>query len=339
MNQNKPLSFDDNLTPEECITLMFDRTDEDGLLYIPWLTMLGHLADEVSYRCHMTWNWRDCEKALDEFNALYEDLSKIAALYDKLGDDVQKNRKILGSERLFSTWNTFVRDFDTPGFDRELMDDILDRYEPMEIVKKISNKIANGEELDEHDKFFLKENLDVSVSPEEETLYADYREALMQDVKKRVGPNIGAYYYVLFAQRLCKLLHLDAPEVIVRNEARQLASVMVIHKYAQANEVVDDSLRLDIEKLEQMSDEELDEQSTLLKKNSQKSMAPLFVYLILKKHSNSKTHLRQQDILKLLSCYPYEIKIERKALSRITHNLLDCQLSVRSDKTGVWIEQ
>lgn len=339
MNQNKPLSFDDNLTPEECITLMFDRTSDDGILYIPWLTMLGNLIDEVSYRCRMTWDWRDYEKALDEFNALYEDLSKIAEVYDELGDDINENRKILGSERLFSTWNTFVRDFDTPGFDRELMDDILDRYETMEIVKKISNKIANGEDLDEHDKFFLKENLDVSVSPEEEKLYNDYYEALMKDVERRVGPNIGAHYYVLFAMRLCKLLSLDAPEIIIRNEARQLASVMVIHKYAQSREIVDDSIRLDIEKLEQMSDEELDEQSTPLKKNSQKSMAPLFVYLILRQHSSSKTHLRQQDILKLLSCYPYEIKIERKALSRIIHNLLDSQLSVRSDKTGVWIEQ
>lgn len=69
-------------------------------------------------------------------------------------------------------------------------------------------------------------------------------------------------------------------------------------------------------------------------------MAPLFVYSILKEKSNSKKHLRQQEILSELTKYPYEIFIERKALSRIIHNLVDSsQYAVFQDKTGVWIDQ
>ncbi|MBE6727700.1 MAG: hypothetical protein E7562_03520 [Ruminococcaceae bacterium] len=62
--------------------------------------------------------------------------------------------------------------------------------------------------------------------------------------------------------------------------------------------------------------------------------------MILWKYSSAEKHLRQQDILKHLSKYPYEITMERKALSRILHNMLDdAQLSVFSDNTGVWVEK
>ena len=46
------------------------------------------------------------------------------------------------------------------------------------------------------------------------------------------------------------------------------------------------------------------------------------------------------DIMKELEKYPYEISLERKAVSRIIHNLIDtAQYAVFSDKTGVWVEQ
>ena len=88
-----------------------------------------------------------------------------------------------------------------------------------------------------------------------------------------------------------------------------------------------------------MSNDELDDLFRPQKTNSRKSMAPLFVYLILKEHSNSQKQLRQQEILTMLEEYPYEVKLERKALCRILHNIVDSQLSVFSDKTGTWLEQ
>ena len=71
-----------------------------------------------------------------------------------------------------------------------------------------------------------------------------------------------------------------------------------------------------------------------------KRLKAMYVYEILSKHSNSKTHLRQNDILKKLSEYPYEISLERKALSRIIHNLTDSpQYAVFQDKSGVWVDK
>lgn len=88
-----------------------------------------------------------------------------------------------------------------------------------------------------------------------------------------------------------------------------------------------------------MSDEEIDELYRPKKSNSRKSLAPLFIYEILTKNSDSNTHLRQKDILDILSQYPYEITLERKALSRIVHILTDSwNHAVYQDNTGVWVE-
>ncbi|MEE1018550.1 MAG: hypothetical protein UH824_03595 [Acutalibacteraceae bacterium] len=93
------------------------------------------------------------------------------------------------------------------------------------------------------------------------------------------------------------------------------------------------------DKLEEMTDEEIDAFFRPKKANSRKSMAPLFVYLILTTYSNNERHLRQREILDYLSRRPYEVVIERKALGRIIHNLTDSQLMIYSDEKGTWFMQ
>ena len=145
---------------------------------------------------------------------------------------------------------------------------------------------------------------------------------------------------ILRAQRLCRLLNLKAPELVINNEARLLASALVLNRYGESKETVGNATRLHIARISQMTDEELDTQDNPLKSNNRKSIVPLFVYEILKTHSNSRKHLRQNDILTLLAEYPYEVAIERKALSRILHNLTSEQrYDIRTDKTGWWMEQ
>lgn len=76
------------------------------------------------------------------------------------------------------------------------------------------------------------------------------------------------------------------------------------------------------------------------KKNSRKSLAPLFVYLILTERTTPDKPLRQQEILDILRTdRNYEICLERKALSRIIHNLEESGLGIRShEKRGVWYD-
>ncbi len=76
------------------------------------------------------------------------------------------------------------------------------------------------------------------------------------------------------------------------------------------------------------------------KTNKRKSLAPLFVYKILTERSRPDMPMRQQEILDILWMdRDFEIHLERKALSRIIHNLEDCHLGIRSHpRKGVWYE-
>ena len=95
--------------------------------------------------------------------------------------------------------------------------------------------------------------------------------------------------------------------------------------------------KLDFIDFEELTDEEIDEFYRPQKMNSRKSLAPLFVYLILQKYSNTTHPLSQKDILAHLEEDPFEITIERKALSRIIHNLCDSDLHIQSEpKVGTW---
>lgn len=88
---------------------------------------------------------------------------------------------------------------------------------------------------------------------------------------------------------------------------------------------------------DELTEEEIDEYYRPKKKNNRKSLLPLFVYLILQKHSNEGHPLQQQEIIELLATYPYEIQVERKAVGRVIHSLEDSGLGIYSEhKVGAW---
>ena len=75
--EEKIVSMDDaDLTPADFITLMFERTDEDGVLYITgwhysrpgWQFEASGSTDENdSYRCKIDWNLEKYEKVKAKF--------------------------------------------------------------------------------------------------------------------------------------------------------------------------------------------------------------------------------------------------------------------------------
>ena len=88
-----------------------------------------------------------------------------------------------------------------------------------------------------------------------------------------------------------------------------------------------------------LTEEELDEFYRPRKTNNRKTLAPLFIYKILKEHSSPQRHLSQSEIIDMLSKDPYEIAIERKAVGRIIHLLTDSGLGIVSaPKCGTWYD-
>ncbi len=98
---------------------------------------------------------------------------------------------------------------------------------------------------------------------------------------------------------------------------------------------------IDYDMLEDMTEEEeeafWDEYYKQKTCNKNKSLAPLYIYLILKQHSSSDRPLKQKDIQKMLAGNPYEVTLERKAVARIINSLCDAGLGIQKTDDGVWM--
>ena len=91
---------------------------------------------------------------------------------------------------------------------------------------------------------------------------------------------------------------------------------------------------------EELQEEKLDAAFRPNKQNTRKSLLPLFLYLILERFSSEERPLSQQELMELLSKPPYELQVERKAVSRTLHSLADSGLGVRvTRKDGAWLEE
>lgn len=341
---------DYNLDPSDFITLMFERTDEDGILYLPgwhydwpgWMSgATGSTDENDSYRCLVDWNLSKYEKLLKQFDELYTAIQKIAPYWEDLEEcfELEDMEKVLKDKSLVKVWQKYIQRLRIDNFDFERLRNIDERWETEERVKVIARDIVDGKPLEEFEKNILMEDVDTKVSEQDKKYYNNYIEALRKSAEERLGKGLCAYDLFYRSRRLCRFLNLGAPEILTKHEARTLAAAMLLHQHGISRGVVDNRIRIRLEMLEMMSDEELDELYRPRKMNGRKSLAPLFVYEILSQKSNSKKHLRQQDILKELEKYPYEISLERKAVGRIIRNLVDSQYGIYSDKTGVWMEK
>jgi hypothetical protein len=61
-------------------------------------------------------------------------------------------------------------------------------------------------------------------------LFEKYRG--VAEKRKKLGGNRFAYAVHIFAMRLCKLMNLRAPKIIIENEARALICYMALKDYA-----------------------------------------------------------------------------------------------------------
>ena len=226
-----------NISAEDAIFSMFDHTDDNGILYIPeWPRENNRDDKERFYKCLMNWDELYRDLAIGYYQLLYNRLKEIAEKWDAISSG--SAAEIL-PEKLFEVWDTYIRDFETGNINTERIADISDRYEIISLVDHIKNKLSANAELSKDELSFYSEYKDTSVSEEENALYAEYKDAIYADAKKRVGDNIAAYDVVIRARRLCKLMSLGAPAVIIENEAVFLAQAIVIHSYCKDMETVD----------------------------------------------------------------------------------------------------
>lgn len=328
------------LSPTKWIKYMFDKSSENGVMLIPDFPYDSILAveEERGLRCKMEWNLYDRDNLIINFRTLSDSLRQIGMVYEEIGGKEEKAKEIL-KDKLYSIWQIYIRDFDTSKFNTEDIFEIQDRLEIKQEIKRIAKSILDNDDINECDREFLSEYLNISVSDSEKLLYENYRNTIYNECENRLGRKMYAYQVIIRAKRLCKLYSLEAPKTVTDNEGRLLATALTLHYFCLSAERTDDTSFFYQPIIDDEIDEEFDDMFRPKKENSRKSLAPLFIYLILKEHSTFKKPMRQKEILEFLEKYPYEIRLERKALSRIIHGLADSQISIRSDqRKGTWIE-
>lgn len=91
---------------------------------------------------------------------------------------------------------------------------------------------------------------------------------------------------------------------------------------------------------DEFEDDENDDLYRPKKMNSVKSLAPLYISIILQNKTDEEHPMLQKDIRKILQDMPFEISLERKAVSRIVNALCDTGLGYISiPKYGVYYDE
>lgn len=185
------------------VTSLFAATDRDGALRMPKNFGTDEEQDNEFDIFKMSWNRDDLNMLLSEFHELYAGLSEIAKVFDKLSDIPELVRDTLDNPVLFDTWQLYLQRPQWYGEEERMLDVAL-------------KKEAQAEEL----------------SAEEERLLEKYHSEELLESVKNLGGNCFAYDVHIHALRLCKLMNLGAPKIIIEHEARCLIGCMALKDYA-----------------------------------------------------------------------------------------------------------
>lgn len=185
------------------VTSLFAATDRDGALRMPKNFGTDEEQDDEFDIFKMSWNRDDLNILLSEFQELYAGLSEIAKVYDKLDNNPELVRDALDNPILFDTWQLYLQRPQWYGEEERMLDVAL-------------KKEAQAEEL----------------SAEEERLLEKYRSEELREGVKNLGGNCFAYDVHIHALRLCELMSIGAPKIIIEHEARCLIGCMALKDYA-----------------------------------------------------------------------------------------------------------
>lgn len=185
------------------VTSLFAATDRDGALRMPKNFGTDEERDDEFDIFKMSWNRDDLNMLLSEFHELYAGLSEIAKVFDKLSDIPELVRDTLDNPILFDTWQLYLQRPQWYGEEERMLDVAL-------------KKEAQAEEL----------------SAEEERLLEKYHSEELFESVKNLGGNCFAYDVHIHALRLCELMSIGAPKIIIEHEARCLIGCMALKDYA-----------------------------------------------------------------------------------------------------------
>ena len=230
------------LDPIACIDAMFEHTDSEGRLLVPdWLLNDDDDGEETTnwLECEMTWDDEDRKNVIAGYERLFASLKAIAAVSDRIGVTREENEGVL-SDELLDVWDTYIRRFNLGDIDYDTVMDIRERMNSADFVADFANMFEDLASENEEDLFWLGEE-EPAVTAEEEALYYEYLDAVFADAESRLDRAVGAYDVISHAMRLIYFMTLNAPDIILKVEARSLAQAMAINACAGSIELVSDA--------------------------------------------------------------------------------------------------
>ena len=163
-----------------------------------WLTI--RKSDYVVQANKMRWTEQDVEPLVRQLEEFLENLDRIALVYDQLGATKEENKALLPPP-LLEIWYTFVRKVRVEGFDTERIDQLSNQTQPL--------------------------------TQQEQALLDGYEAALEQAALERLpAGGIPSYKVLRRCWRYTRLISLNAPRIIVNNEARMLAETLTLYAFA-----------------------------------------------------------------------------------------------------------
>ena len=230
-----------SLNPVDCINAMFSHTDGEGHLRIPaWPCDNEDINDETTdwLDCVMTWDNEDRNNITAAYERLFAALRAIADVSDRLGDTREENKDILSGE-LLDIWDTYIRPFDLGDIDYDTVMDIEERMDAAKLAADLADLFEDVASENGEDIFWSGEE-ETSVTAEEEALYDQYMAAVHADAERRLDRALAAYDVIIRAKRVRKLMSLNAPDIILNNEAKLLAQALAVNAFAESAELVRD---------------------------------------------------------------------------------------------------
>ena len=186
----KNKSIVEKIISENFIRNMFERT-KDGKLVITVYPPDRENAYDVT--CDVDWAESNADELTEKYNSLITALTRIGQL-----EDENKNWSDLLTTEEYSVFNTFIRPF-----------------EPFEDMAKVTELFLAEDEALSEEELALKRR------------FFEWRKA--QSLKRLPQTNRSPENFIVRARRYEMLINCDAPEIIIKDEARCLAEEMVLY--------------------------------------------------------------------------------------------------------------
>ena len=215
---------------------VFHRTGEDGTVELP---EFWYDADEPDHKlsCTLKWTAEDAKKLGDEASRLMEYFAVLGPRYDELEDMTEDELIAVLPKDQVEVWCTYRPLFLQEDYAEDMLE-IWGKIDNIEYAADLLKRQAEGEELDEDEREIVAEYGNASLTADEQAQLEWYRNLSWQEASLRIGKGLCALNAVLGGSRICKLISLSAPEIIIEKEIEQFANALILHRFGEQIECI-----------------------------------------------------------------------------------------------------